>query len=204
MNLKVQILHGPEIAEFIDDLARLRIAVFREYPYLYDGSTEYEKKYLKTYLDCPDSIVVLVWDDGIVVGASTGLPLAAADFDFQKPFVESKQYRVDSFFYCAESVLLPAYRGGGYGRRFFQERESHAIKLGRFTHTCFCAVERPPNHDARPANYRDLTPFWEGLGYQKQEDLQTAFSWKEIGENRESIKPMTFWTKIIQLGTSVG
>jgi GNAT superfamily N-acetyltransferase len=195
--LPVQILHGSGIGNVIDDLARLRITVFREYPYLYDGSMEYEKHYLQAYLDCPESIVALVWDEDQVVGASTGLPLTAADHDFQKPFLESSRYPVEDLFYCAESVLLPAYRGGGYGRRFFQERESFAAGLNRFTHTCFCAVERLRDHPARPANYRDHTTFWEGLGYQKQTDLSTSFVWKEIGEPAESHKLMVFWTKSI-------
>ena len=40
---------GPEIASVINDLARLRVAVFRDWPYLYDGDAAYEREYLARY-----------------------------------------------------------------------------------------------------------------------------------------------------------
>jgi hypothetical protein len=36
--IEVRRLAGAEVAPYLDDLARMRIEVFREYPYLYDGS----------------------------------------------------------------------------------------------------------------------------------------------------------------------
>ncbi|MDF1812360.1 MAG: GNAT family N-acetyltransferase [Verrucomicrobiales bacterium] len=198
MNLQLQNLHGSDISDVLEELATLRITVFREYPYLYDGTTEYEKQYLQSYLECPDSIVVLACDEGRPVGASTGLPLAAADSDFQRPFENAGNQPVDTWFYCAESVLLPEYRGQGFGHRFFDEREAHAAKLDGITHTCFCAVERPPTHPARPETYRDLEPFWTARGYQKREDLRTSFPWKEVSETEETVKPLIFWTKEIK------
>ena len=48
--LRIQTLQAAAIADGLDPLAALRIAVFREWPYLYEGSSEYEKKYLDTYL----------------------------------------------------------------------------------------------------------------------------------------------------------
>ena len=69
-------LSGSAIAPYVPDLARLRIEVFREYPYLYDGDEAYERKYLQTYLDAPRSLAVLVYDGAQLIGASTGLPPA--------------------------------------------------------------------------------------------------------------------------------
>lgn len=59
--LEIKTLTGqePELATHIADLARLRIEIFREFPYLYDGDRDYEQKYLATYLNCPQSVVVL-------------------------------------------------------------------------------------------------------------------------------------------------
>ncbi|MEK9766417.1 MAG: GNAT family N-acetyltransferase, partial [Thalassolituus sp.] len=61
--IRITTAHGSDIATFLDDIAALRIQVFREFPYLYEGTAEYEKNYLQTYLDCPDSVAVLAWDD---------------------------------------------------------------------------------------------------------------------------------------------
>src|SRR3546814_17412033 len=77
---------GAEAAAHIGELARLRMTVFRAFPYLYDGDPAYEERYLATYLRCPRAVVVVAREDGRedgrkagrIVGAATALPLAAA------------------------------------------------------------------------------------------------------------------------------
>lgn len=46
MTLRVAPLTGTDMVPALDALARLRIAVFRDWPYLYDGTIEYERRYL--------------------------------------------------------------------------------------------------------------------------------------------------------------
>jgi GNAT superfamily N-acetyltransferase len=178
----------------LEDLARLRIEVFRAFPYLYDGSLAYEMSYLETYKACPESIVVLVLDGEKVVGATTGLPLDAETEEFQRPFVDAG-YDPSKVFYCAESVLLPEYRGRGVYPQFFAEREGHARSLGRFDVCSFCCVERPEDHPLRPADYVPLDRIWSRFGYIKHPELRTSYSWKDVDETEESAKPMVFWMK---------
>ena len=40
--------NDPELRPFLKDLARLRMEVFHDFPYLYDGTAEYEEKSLET------------------------------------------------------------------------------------------------------------------------------------------------------------
>lgn len=183
----------------LKDLAQLRIEVFRAFPYLYDGSIDYEMSYLQTYTACPESIVVLVLDGDRVVGATTGLPLDAETAEFQKPFIEAG-YDASRIFYCAESVLLPEYRGKGVYPKFFEEREGHARSMGRFDICAFCCVERTENHPLRPHDYVPLDRIWSRFGYLKHPELRTSYSWKDIDEAQESDKPMVFWLK--SLGSS--
>ncbi|MEN9680372.1 MAG: hypothetical protein RLZZ627_265 [Pseudomonadota bacterium] len=178
----------------LKDLAQLRIEVFRAFPYLYDGSIDYEMSYLQTYTACPESIVVLVQDGDRVVGATTGLPLDAETPEFQQPFIDAG-YDPARIFYCAESVLLPAYRGRGVYPKFFEEREGHARSLGRFDTCAFCCVERPENHPLRPQDYVPLDSIWSRFGYVKHPELRTSYSWKDVDEALESVKPMVFWLK---------
>ncbi|MEE4359344.1 MAG: GNAT family N-acetyltransferase [Desulfococcaceae bacterium] len=194
MNFEIRRLVGHDSSPFIGDLARLRIEVFREYPYLYEGSPEYEEKYLKSYADCAESLIVAVFLDGKVVGASTGLPLEAADRAFRVPFSD-KGYAAEKVFYFGESVLKRQYRGRGMYGRFFSERESYAKSLDRFDFVTFCAVERPARHPLRPAAYVPLDRYWKKKGYEKQKDMRCFFPWKDLGEESESLKPMVFWTK---------
>ena len=106
--MDIHLLHGSAIAPYIDDLARLRIAVFREFPYLYEGSLDYEAEYLSTYAQSRDSLFVLALEQGRVVGASTGLPLADEIDACKRPFVEGG-WNPQRIFYFGESVLLPAW-----------------------------------------------------------------------------------------------
>ncbi len=185
---------GEALIPFISELARLRIEVFRDFPYLYDGNLDYEKKYLQTYIDNPESVIVLALDGDKVVGASTALPMKYETAELKKPFVE-QGYNLDEVFYCSESVLNKNYRGLGVGVRFFEEREAHAADLGGFQHITFCCVERPADHPRRPADYVPLDKFWNKRGYFKHPELTTAFVWKDLDDTEETPKPMTFWLK---------
>ncbi|RRV37417.1 GNAT family N-acetyltransferase [Pseudomonas sp. o96-267] len=192
--MDIRLLRGAEIEPHIDDLARLRIQVFREFPYLYDGNLDYEAEYLATYVRSVDSLCVLVRDEGRVVGASTALPLADETEEFQQPFIAAG-WNPARIFYCAESVVLPAWRGRGLGVRFFVEREVHARKLGGFDWCAFCAVQRPVDHPRRPADYQPLDAFWARRGYRHHPELLTYYHWRDLDEAEESAKPMSFWLK---------
>jgi GNAT superfamily N-acetyltransferase len=194
--LTIQRLSGDELTHYIPDLADLRIQVFHDYPYLYDGDLDYEKRYLQTYIEAPDSVIVLAFDDDKVVGASTGIPLKYETDEVKKPFIDAG-YEVDSVFYCGESVLIADYRGQGAGVAFFDHREAHAQDIGGFDYSCFCGVQRPDEHPLRPKNYQTLERFWQKRGYKKHPELQTTFSWKEIGEPQATAKPMMFWMKAL-------
>ncbi|GGO77890.1 GNAT family acetyltransferase [Marinobacterium nitratireducens] len=192
--MQIKTLCGEAIAPHIDDLARLRIEVFRAFPYLYDGSLDYERDYLGTYARSPESLFVLALDGDRVVGAATGVPMADETEEFRRPFVEAG-WNPDEIFYFGESVLLPEYRGQGLGVRFFEEREAYARRLGRFRHCAFCAVERPADHPLRPADHVQLNDFWANRGYVHQPTLRTEYRWKDVGETCETAKPMSFWLR---------
>lgn len=196
MSKNIQIIRrsGEALVPYIPELARLRIQVFRDFPYLYDGDLDYEKKYLQTYINNPDSVIVLALDGDKVVGASTALPMRDETPELQKPFLE-QGYDLDDVFYCSESVLDKNYRGLGIGVRFFEEREAHAAYLGGFKHITFCCVERPVDHPRRPADYVPLDAFWNKRGYFKHPELATSYMWKDLDDNEETPKPMTFWLK---------
>lgn len=193
MTSDILILKGRRIADYLHELARLRTAVFREYPYLYDGSEAYERQYLQRYADCPDALVVLVLDRDRAVGCSTALPLVAADAEFRAPF-ERHGPDPEQVFYFGESVLLPDWRGRGLGHRFFDLREAHAATLG-LPVTAFCAVDRAADDPRRPPQYRPLDAFWRKRGYRRCPELQAHFRWKEIDGADEIDHRLTFWLK---------
>jgi GNAT superfamily N-acetyltransferase len=191
--VEVRRLSRREAEAAFDDLARLRIAVFRDFPYLYDGDFSYERRYLATFMASPGAVVIGALDGGTLVGAATAAPLCDHFDEFAAPF-SAQALDPAEFFYFGESVLEPAFRGRGVGVRFFEERERAAREAG-FARCVFSAVVRPSDHPARPAFHVPLDGFWTRRGYARIDGLTTGFSWREIGEAEETVKPMEFWQK---------
>lgn len=191
--LAIETLSGETTRPVIGQLAALRVEVFREFPYLYEGDPKYERTYLAKYAGIPDGTIVVARDGADVVGASTALPLAKAGDDAARPFLAAG-IDLNSVYYFGESVLRRSYRGRGLGVAFFERREARAKELG-FETAAFCAVERPPDHPRRPKDYVPLDAFWAKRGYTRRPDLSTNFTWQDLDGRAESPKPMVFWTK---------
>ncbi|MEM1084557.1 MAG: GNAT family N-acetyltransferase [Verrucomicrobiota bacterium] len=197
MSIEVQTLTGGEASRSLAELARLRIEVFREYPYVYDGDETSEELYLSSYLKAKGSVMVLVWNDGEVVGVSTGLPLTDADEAFRQPFEDAGE-ELGKWFYFGESVLRKDFRGRGLGHRFFDERESHAMKLG-FHKLAFCSVLRPEDHPLKPVGHRPHDLFWGKRGFIKQPALRAKLAWPQVGSGGEEVEnELVFWTRCLE------
>jgi GNAT superfamily N-acetyltransferase len=190
----VKTFTGADVTPHLDAVAELRIAVFRDWPYLYAGDREYEKNYLATYAQSPESLFVLAFDGDRVIGASTGIPLTDETAAFQQPFLD-RGIGLGDVFYFGESVLLKEYRGHGLGHRFFDEREGYARRLGRFRLTAFCAVERTLDDPRKPEGFRPNDVFWNKRGYARQDDMFCQLEWQEIGHDMGSCHRLRFWLR---------
>lgn len=192
-DIDVRALTGPALEAALDGVAALRIAVFRDWPYLYDGNLAYERDYLKTYRDNPGALLVGAFHNGRLVGASTSTLMEDHADAFSAPF-RAFGLALENILYGAESVLLPEYRGIGLGHRFIDLREAHARAMGR-SHVAFCSVKRPADHPAKPENARTNDAFWLGRGYTPLPGVIAEFSWKDLGDASESVKPLQFWMR---------
>ena len=195
VTVTLRVLSRGDIETQLETIAQLRIAVFREWPYIYDGDIDYERKYLSTYLENKEAFVVGAYVNAELIGLTTATPLAVHHEEFGAAF-ETANLTVSDWFYFGESILLPEYRGHGVGRRFFElrEREARRQDFGRCT---FCAVTRPSDHPLKPDGYRDLDGFWSSLGYRKLQGVAASFSWRDIDGDQETHKPMQFWARTL-------
>lgn len=191
--MRVETLTGNALTEALDDVARLRIAVFRDWPYLYDGSLEYERAYLQSYEQSSRAIVIAVYDGDWLVGASTGAPLSEHADDFFQAFAGT-EINIDSMFYFGESVLLSRYRGRGIGNTFFDRREEYARGMG-YEQVCFASVMRAHDHPLKPTAYRPLDPFWQNRGYARLPGVVAHFRWKDVDQEVATEKPLQFWAR---------
>jgi GNAT superfamily N-acetyltransferase len=183
---------GDALLAHLPAVAALRIAVFREWPYLYAGDAGYEQRYLARYAR-PGAAIVLAQDGDRVVGASTCLKLADETDAVRAPF-DAAGWPVPAACYFGESVLLPEYRGRGLGVGFFAAREAHAASLGLDLCT-FCAVIRPADHPRRPPGYVPLDAFWRRRGYTPRPDLVCTLRWQDLDQPAETDKRLSFWVK---------
>jgi GNAT superfamily N-acetyltransferase len=193
VTIAIEVATGGAIERHLDALAALRIAVFRDYPYLYDGSLDYERHYLASYVASPAGTVVIARDGNRVVGASTALPLAQHSDDVVPPLVRAG-FAPDTVYYFGESVLEHAYRGHGVGSMFFEARERRARELG-FATAAFCAIDRPADHPRRPPDYEPPGALWRRRGFVRRPDIVGEFAWRDLGDRDETAKPMVFWIK---------
>ena len=191
--MEISTLAGQDLQRALPQLAALRIEVFRDFPYLYEGSLDYEESYLTALIESKDSIIVAAEDDGKIIGCAAGSALEGHHQEFAAPFRE-QGYDPAKVFYCSESVLLPGYRGRGLGHTFFERREAYAKALG-YEESAFCGVIRPDNHPLRPATYSPLDAFWKKRGYRKAEGMIAMFRWKDIDQPQETEHPMQFWIR---------
>lgn len=192
--LRIVTVTGSAISPYLQALGDLRIRVFRDWPYLYDGDIDYEENYLSTYARSARSLFVLAFDGDRIVGCATGVPLRDETANCQAPFVAAG-FDVDAVYYFGESVLDHAYRGRAIGHRFFDAREDHARSIPGIRYTAFCAVQRAADDPRRPAQYRPLDAFWTRRGYCRRPELTAEFEWKELDRLSPVRNSMQFWLR---------
>jgi GNAT superfamily N-acetyltransferase len=193
VTLAVAAVTGAELAGVIPALARLRIAVFRDFPYLYDGDAAYEADYLAHFAAAEGAVVVVARDGTDIVGAATAAPLAAQDPAWRDPLAAAG-FDIGHIFYFGESVLLGEYRGRGIGHAFFDHREAQARAHGA-SHAAFCSVIRAEDHPMRPADHRPLDAFWRRRGYAPLAGVTATFDWKTVGSAEEQSHRLQYWTR---------
>ncbi len=193
-DIHVRAFLGPALRTYLHSIAKLRMDVFREYPFLEEPDLQKEIQSLKRYVTSKEAVGVLIFDNTTLVGVSLGLPLALEREEIQKPFLERFQ-DVSSYFYFGESALLKQYRGRGIGHHFFDVREAHVKHFKQIKHICFFEPVRPEEDPLQPADYLPLNDFWRKRGYIHCPDLHCHLSWKELHEEQPSEKTLTFWVK---------
>jgi GNAT superfamily N-acetyltransferase len=190
--------NGSDIQSQVNDVATARIEGFRDYPYLYQGNLNYEKKYLSGYCQEPNALLICVYDNQYLAAVATSIPLdSPSDIVAGAPklfrtFGEDPQ----EYYYFAEIIVRPEYRGAGIAKEIYKLRMHHAASLG-LRGLCLAAVERSFDHPLRPKDYKLSQPVWQREGFIKT-DMTFVYTWPTIqtdGTVSDQENIMRFWTK---------
>jgi len=144
-----QIIIGNEINSFINEIARLRIDVFREFPYLYDGDIASEEVYLSKFSEVKEASVVLVIEASKVIGAFTGLPMAFEEASIQGYIPKEN---LSTAYYFSEIVLNKDYRNQGIGLKMFDMLEEYVLSLQKYTVFYLATVNITEDHPIKQIN----------------------------------------------------
>lgn len=193
MTISIKALSGSQARQYWQEIANLRIGMFREFPYLYEGSLEYEKPYLETYFKSENSAILLVFDENEVVGFSSAIPLSEEMPEIQAPFI-AQNLNTEKYLYIGEVMLLPEYRGRGMLRKFLQYQENFALGKG-CEYTVFMTVWRPQNHPSIPVGYKHLEPVWEHFSYKRMEGMGIEMHWQQVDTHKKERNTLEVWHK---------
>lgn len=201
-SLVIETLCGVAIQPYRFDLGALRMDLFKEFPYLYDGGRNehtraLEENYHETYSKSKNSRFVIAKDHDKVVGCLTAIPLSEEMDELQKPFLEAN-HDVSRYLYVGEALLLKEYRGkAGLAQTQQKLIEAYAREKG-FSFIVFMTVDRPEDHPLKPKDYRDLDPMWRYLGYEKMDDtMKIHIPWIQIDGDEEQMNTLSIWRKAL-------
>ena len=192
-DIQFRMVRGLKIRPYVPSIARLNVEIFRESPYHMDAELRDELLFLEKYPLSKDSVAILVFDRGTLIGSATGIPLVKETEPFLKPFKEH-HLNPSTYYHFGESLLLKKYQGRGITHHFFDLREEHVEKLKTYDHICFCHIDHPANE----IESYHLHDFWRKRGYVKYPDMICELTWKTLEEKTPSPKHLIYWIKSIE------
>jgi hypothetical protein len=193
-DIHVRSFTGLGLRPYIHSVAKLRLEVFKEYPYFKDPDLAEEMRHLRKISCCKESISVLIFDGTTLVGVSIGYPLESAEPSLLGVW-KGRHQEISSYFYFENPALLKHYRGRGIGHHFFDAKEAHVVHYKKYKHICFCAPESLECVPDRPSDFISPSDFWRKRGYIHHPEIKGTLSWKKNGEAHPKEHRMSFWVK---------
>ena len=196
MTAAIEIFRGNDFAPYLKRLSQMRMTHYRGYPYLYEGSDDYEHEYIADFPNNQHSIMVGAFESGELEGFVLGTPLEG-----DSPILASisdKVHRRATTYYIADIILNSGLRAQRISETLMNTIEREIISLG-YKQICFLTVFRPENHPTRPPGYVESRALWERFGYVKQ-PAKLTYDWASLnaaGNLTMQTHEMNLWSKII-------
>lgn len=187
----------------ITQLAHMRATYFKEYPYLYDGSLDYEENYLGEYKEkAIDGYLVQAFheknSEKKLVGILTGCGFCS-DIEIVRDgakLFEEKNISTQDRYYLGEAIIIPEYQHKKILPRMLYKLGQKVIQLQKYTSLCFLTVIREENDARKPEGYKSTDQLWGKLGCYKA-DVTCSFEWPTIMPDKSVqniFNDVEFWT----------
>ena len=200
MGITVEVYVGKNSADYIDIVSRFRVEMFKEFPYLYEGDSSFERNYMQGYTTDSRAMIAIARVDGVLAGVSTGIPLISSSevvSDAKNVFSKEK-IDIGDYYYYGEVIVLPKYRGLGLTTKLYAAQDE-LIKSWGFKHVCILTVIRENDHPLKPKDYKCPDMMWGHLGFFRNK-LTTEYHWPTFQADKR-VKNVNnvleFWTKLL-------
>ncbi|HLC06649.1 MAG TPA: GNAT family N-acetyltransferase [Candidatus Babeliales bacterium] len=194
----IKVLTQDELKTLLPFVAQLRVNIFRNYPYLYDGNIAEEMDNLEKYAQHNNSALAIAYYNENPVGFLCGSDLIHYSVHFENSVADlfkGVDLNIENYYYCADIIILPEHRGKYLAPQLFDAIENYAQQKG-YTACCFI-TEHHENHPLKPRDHKSLVPLWNSLNYKKSA-LITYASWQTHqvdGTIKLEQHPLIFWLK---------
>lgn len=186
--MEILVLKNKEAEPYLDEILKMRLKNFIEFPYLYEGDEKYEQKYLEVLMESKTSLLIIVKENDKVIATGTGLCLND-EVDFVKnPYINED---INKIFYISEVVVNKEYRKSGIAKIIGDKFIEYAFQ-NNYKKIVFCSVNRNSNHKLRPKNYYPNENIWIKYGFSRS-DKKCYIPWKDIDEEIDSQKELQFY-----------
>ena len=197
-NVSLKVFKGNEITPYVSDITQLSLQIYREYPYLYEGTEEEYLPFIQRYSESNDGIASILFDDKKLIGVCIGMPLNEMRDNYLGNFSSITKEELDSLYYLGEFLLLKQYRSQGNGKQMYTSFENEVIKKSLYKTLCFCKIQEFLEHPSQPDNYFSMNNFWKQSEYVAREDLSFNVDWVNVNETTLSPHQLYFWFKPLQ------
>jgi len=197
----IKVLTPEQMKPLLPFVANLRVNIFRNYPYLYDGNIAEEMENLEKYAQHNNSALAIAYCNETPVGFLCGSDLMHYSVHFEnsiEDLFKSGNLHAKNYYYCADIIILPEHRGKYLAPQLFDAIENYAQQKG-YTASCFI-TEHHENHPLKPHDHKSLVPLWNNLNYQKSA-LITYATWQTYqldGTIKSEQHPLIFWLKTLK------
>lgn len=193
-SITLEVLRGKELLSNISKLTKLRLAIYQEYPYLYEGNSAFEESYLSLFANSNESMLIIAKDNHQIIGAISGLPLDMAQKEIREVFIQS-EIEIKDYYALCDVIVLKQYRSKGVGSILCEEFLKQLQKKKRYKKLVLWQIVKAPDDPKRPKSYFSPDGFWQKLGFIKNPGLMCFLKWIEISETKESSHRFEFWLR---------